>query len=183
MCEKNDHEKGGETSQSSSAGSSRRNFRIVLRSALVALVFLCTAAANGAEKITIGEVEEVVLLKWGVKHRARIDTGATSTSLDARKLKIKDNFAEFNLRNGKKVKLEVLEYRYIRTSVGRELRPVVLLDLCLGSLHILTQVTLTDRSHLKYPMLVGRRVLKGNFVVDVSRRETTRPSCPELRLK
>ncbi len=149
----------------------------------VSLLIPWTAIGEGAKKITIGEVEDVVLLKWGVKFLARIDTGATSTSLDARKLKIKDDFAEFKMRNGKKVKLQVLEYRYIRTSVGRELRPVVLLDLCLGSLHLLTQVTLTDRSHLKYALLIGRRVLKGNFVVDVSQRKTIRPSCPELRFK
>jgi len=155
----------------------------VLRSALVALMFLCTAAANGAEKIKIGEVEEVVLLKWGVKYTARIDTGAASTSLDARKIKIKNDVVNFELRGGKQLKVPILEYRRIRTSVGRERRPVVLLDLCLGSLHVLTQVTLTDRSHLKYALLVGRRVLKGNFVVDVSLRDTIRPSCPALRLK
>lgn len=149
----------------------------------IALLIPWTAIGEGAEKITIGEVEDVLLLKWGAKFLARIDTGATSTSLDARKIKLKDNFVEFKMRNDKKVKLQVLEYRYIRTSVGRELRPVVLLDICLGSLHLLTQVTLTDRSHLKYALLIGRRVLKGNFVVDVSRRQTTRPSCPELRFK
>jgi len=60
---------------------------------------------------------------------------------------------------------------------------VVLIDICLGSLHLLTQVTLTNRSHLKYALLIGRRVLKGYFVVDVSRRKTTTPSCPELRFK
>ena len=149
----------------------------------IALLIPWTAIGEGAEKITIGEVEDVLLLKWGAKFLARIDTGATSTSLDARKIKLKDNFVEFKMRNDKKVKLQVLEYRYIRTSVGRELRPVVLLDICLGSLHLLTQVTLTDRSHLKYALLIGRRVLKGNFVVDVSLKKTTRPSCPELRFK
>jgi hypothetical protein len=149
----------------------------------IALLIPWTAIGEGAEKITIGEVEDVVLLKWGVKFLARIDTGAASTSLDARKLKIIGDFAEFKMRNGKKVKLPILEYRHVRTSVGQQLRPVVLLDICLGSLHLLTQVTLTNRSHLKYALLVGRRVLKGNFVVDVSRKKTTKPSCPELRFK
>ncbi|MFQ5542167.1 MAG: ATP-dependent zinc protease [Candidatus Binatia bacterium] len=166
----------------------RRPLAQTARWILVCLVWIAlpipwTAIGEGAEKVTIGQVEEVVLLKWGVKFPARIDTGAASTSLDARKLKIIDNFVEFKMRNGKKVKLPILEYRHVKTSVGKQLRPVVLLDLCLGSLHILTQVTLTDRSHLKFPVLVGRRVLKGNFVVDVSQSKTTRPSCPELRFK
>jgi len=149
----------------------------------VSLLIPWTAIGEVAEKITIGEVEDIVLLKWGVKYSARIDTGATSSSLDARKIKIKNDIVNFVLRGGKPLKVPLLEYRRVRTSVGKERRPVVLLDICLGSLHLLTQVTLTDRSHLKYALLIGRRVLKGNFVVDVSRRQTTRPSCPELRFK
>ncbi len=149
----------------------------------VSLLIPWTAIGEVAEKITIGEVEDIVLLKWGVKYSARIDTGATSSSLDARKIKIKNDVVNFELRGGKLLKVPLLEYRRVRTSVGKERRPVVLLDICLGSLHLLTQVTLTDRSHLKYALLIGRRVLKGNFVVDVSRRQTTRPSCPELRFK
>jgi len=149
----------------------------------VSLLIPWTAIGEVAEKITIGEVEDIVLLKWGVKYSARIDTGATSSSLDARKIKIKNDIVNFVLRGGKPLKVPLLEYRRVRTSVGKERRPVVLLDICLGSLHLLTQVTLTNRSHLKYALLIGRRVLKGNFVVDVSRRQTTRPSCPELRFK
>ncbi len=149
----------------------------------VSLLIPWTAIGEVAEKITIGEVEDIVLLKWGVKYSARIDTGATSSSLDARKIKIKNDVVNFVLRGGKLLKVPLLEYRRVRTSVGKERRPVILLDVCLGSLHLLTQVTLTDRSHLKYALLIGRRVLKGNFVVDVSRRNTTKPSCPELRFK
>jgi len=149
----------------------------------ISLLIPWTAIGAGAEKITIGEIEDVSLLKLGVKYASRIDTGATSSSLDARKIKIKNDIVNFQLRGGKQMKLPLLEYRRVRTSVGKERRPVVLLDICLGSLHLLTQVTLTDRSHLKYALLIGRRVLKGNFVVDVSRRSTTTPSCPELRFK
>jgi hypothetical protein len=149
----------------------------------ISLLIPWTAIGAGAEKITIGEIEVVSLLKLGVKYSARIDTGATSSSLDARKIKIKNDIVNFQLRGGKQMKLPLLEYRRVRTSVGKERRPVVLLDVCLGSLHLLTQVTLTDRSHLKYALLIGRRVLKGYFVVDVSKRNTTKPSCPELRFK
>ena len=149
----------------------------------VSLLIPWTAISEVAENITSGEVEDIVLLKWGVKYSARIDTGATSSSLDARKIKIKNDVVNFELRGGKPLKVPLLEYRRVRTSVGKERRPVVLLDICLGSLHLLTQVTLTDRSHLKYALLIGRRVLKGNFVVDVSLKKTTRPSCPELRFK
>ena len=57
----------------------------------ISLLTPWTATGEGAEKITIGELEEVSLLKWGVKYSARIDTGATSSSLDARKIRIKND--------------------------------------------------------------------------------------------
>ena len=49
------------------------------------------------DKISIGVLEDVVLLPWGVKIPARVDTGAALTSLDARDLTIKDDVAEFRL--------------------------------------------------------------------------------------
>ena len=65
---------------------------------LLALLFLLTPEVAGAEKrITIGTVEEVILLPWNIKLPARIDTGAAKTSLDARNLKIDGNMAEFRL--------------------------------------------------------------------------------------
>ena len=41
------------------------------------------------ERITIGLVEEIILLPWGVKIPARIDTGAAVSSLDVRGLTVK----------------------------------------------------------------------------------------------
>ena len=52
---------------------------------------------DAKEKIRIGTVENVVLLPWGVELPARIDTGAATSSLDARNLTIKGQMAEFNL--------------------------------------------------------------------------------------
>ncbi len=61
--------------------------RFILASVLG--ILLCTEASGGEEKVTIGPVEEVVLLPSGIKLRARIDTGANTTSLGARNLVIK----------------------------------------------------------------------------------------------
>ena len=49
------------------------------------------------EKIIVGEVEDVILLPWRIKLPARIDTGAATSSLDARDLKVEGGFAEFKL--------------------------------------------------------------------------------------
>jgi hypothetical protein len=40
--------------------------------------------AQGQDKIRIGLVEDIILLNWGIRMPARIDTGAAQSSLDAR---------------------------------------------------------------------------------------------------
>jgi hypothetical protein len=150
---------------------------------LAMLSLLVPAAADADEKILIGGIEEVVLLPWGVKLPARIDTGATKTSLDARELKVQDDMVEFTLpkkHGGLHLRLPIIEWRHIRTPEGLEPRPVVELEICLGSRRIRTEVNLADRSMVKYPLILGRNFLKENYIVDVKRRRTAPPNCPGI---
>jgi len=151
---------------------------------LLALLFLLTPEVAGAEKrITIGTVEEVILLPWNIKLPARIDTGAAKTSLDARNLKIDGNMAEFRLpeeSGGGLFRLPIVEWRHVRTSKGRESRPVVEIDLCIASKRLRVKANLNDRSMVKYPIILGRNALKDHFTVDVKKRsKTIPPVCPD----
>jgi hypothetical protein len=151
---------------------------------LSALFFAVTAGVVSAgERITVGEIEDVVLLPWGVKLPARIDTGAATSSLDARELKVKNNMAEFRLSKkygDLQLRLPVVEWQTIRTADFKERRPVVEITLCMGPKLIRAQVTLNDRSTVSYPLIVGRNILRDNFVVDcVQSRCLPPPSCPE----
>ncbi|RJQ52804.1 MAG: hypothetical protein C4526_07620 [Nitrospiraceae bacterium] len=140
-----------------------------------------TEASGSPEKITVGEVEEVMLLPWGVRLPARIDTGAAVSSLDARRLRVKQGVAEFRLPEkygGLFLRLPVKEWRNIKTARATERRPVVTVKLCLGPIVLDTDVTLTDRSKVKYPVLIGRNVLKDNFVVDCAEYMCAVPNCP-----
>jgi hypothetical protein len=57
-------------------------------------------------------------------------------------------------------------------------RPVVRMDLCLGGKVIDGRVNLADRSHMLYPLLVGRNTLKtADFLVDVRKKFTHKPRC------
>ena len=150
--------------------------------ALAALLPLAVGTVDAAEKLTIGAVEDVILLPWKVTLPARIDTGALTSSLDARELTVRDNRALFRLRNeygSLTLRLPIIEWRYIRSAIGRERRPVVEIEICLGGKRFRTHVTLKDRSRVSYPLLVGRRALLGRFLVDVSRSNVFPPSCPE----
>jgi hypothetical protein len=149
----------------------------------VSLIFAPELAA--AEKMTIGAVEEVMLLPWGVQFPARVDTGAATSSIDVCEISVKGKEVHFTLAGrcgGHRLILPLVEMRRIQTSEGSDERPVVEMELCIGSRSIRTPVTLNDRSRLEFPFLVGRNILEGNFIVDVSRSRTVPPTCPRYRL-
>jgi hypothetical protein len=156
---------------------------LILLSLSVLLFAVTTGMLNAGEKITVGEVEDVILMPWGVKLPARIDTGAATSSLDARELKVKNNMAEFKLPKkygDLQLHLPVVEWQTIRSADFKERRPVVEITLCMGPKLIRAQVTLNDRSTVSYPLIVGRNILRENFVVDcVQSRCLPPPSCPE----
>ncbi|HUK39993.1 MAG TPA: RimK/LysX family protein [Candidatus Acidoferrales bacterium] len=132
---------------------------------------------NKLQKIVIGEVEDVTLVPWGVNLPARIDTGADMSALDARNLTTWKNIADFRV-GSLHLRLPVIEWRQIRTSVGSEVKPVVEIGICLGPKFFRTSAILGDRSNMAYPFLVGRNVLNGRFVVDTSQSKAVRTVCP-----
>lgn len=137
-------------------------------------------------KITVGVVEEVILLPWGVRMPARIDTGAATSSLDARGLKVRKGIAQFRLPDkygGLKLKLPVVDKRVVKSAQTKKRRPVVEIDLCLGPKRVRTEVNLVDRSGLTYPMIIGRNLLKENYVVDCELETCQPPTCPEVPKK
>ena len=141
------------------------------------------AWAEPGERISLGSVEEVVLLPWGVRLPARIDTGAATSSLDARELTVKDDIADFKLPvkyGGVHLRLPVLRLKEVKTSATKSRRPVVAIELCIGNRRIQTEVNLNDRSQVKYPLIIGRNTLKHNFIIDCSTSYCTTPSCAEV---
>jgi hypothetical protein len=133
-------------------------------------------------KIVLGEVEEVTVLPWQISLPARIDTGAEISSIDARDVSIRNNSAEFKLgrrHGGAQLTLPLVGWRRVRTSTGTADRPVVELCICLGPKLVRTLATLSDRSEMSYPFLVGRSALNGTFMVDPSRSKAAHPVCPK----
>jgi hypothetical protein len=128
-------------------------------------------------------VEDVILIPWGVRLPARIDTGAATSSLDARELSVKNNLAEFRLSKkygGLQLRLPVIGWQKIRSAEFKERRPIVEITFCLGPKLIRTHVSLNDRSTASYPIIIGRNVLKNKFVVDCMHSNCLPPSCPEV---
>ena len=141
---------------------------------------------ESAERVTIGLVENIILLPWGVKIPARIDTGAATSSLDARELTIKENMVEFRLPEkygGMQLHLPIVDWKTVRSAEARDRRPIVEIELCVGPKRIHARVNLNDRSQVKYPLILGRNVLRRNFSVDCMKSYCAPPTCPEVRPK
>ena len=113
------------------------------------------------KKVIIGLTEKVKIeTKKGEKRtiKAKIDTGATKSSMD------------INLAKQLKVG-PVVKSRMVKSAHGNSLRPVVMPTIEIAGKKIRRQFTLADRKHLKYPILIGVNVLKkGGFIVDPSKK-------------
>jgi len=140
--------------------------------------FLPCTILEASDKRVIGADEYVFILPYKIKVPARVDTGAATTSLDARNLSIAGGTVTFTLPSqpeGSTITLPVVAWKYIRSSGFREKRPVVEMELCIASKKLRAQVNLNDRSNMKYPMIIGRNITTGNFLVDTSKSFTTPP--------
>ena len=113
----------------------------------------------------IGETEVVYLPDFTVPFEARIDTGATTSSIDAR-----DVFARSG-GESKEYELPVARTVRIKQHGGESLERIsVMLTFRMGHLTLEREFTLTDRSKFEYPVLVGRNIINGIAAVDPSRR-------------
>lgn len=127
----------------------------------------------------IGWRERVALPDLGISSLdARIDTGAKTSSLHAVDIEEFEQdgavFVRFSVAAADSSPLvceaPLIETRRIRSSNGESsLRPVIQSTIRLAGCEFPVELTLTDRSRMKYAMLIGRSALRGRFLVDVSK--------------
>lgn len=135
-------------------------------------------------KTVIGWIEPIEFVDWGIgKIRAKVDTGARTSALHV------DDLVE--LGNGKiqfyvilsrnhhdrrvKVVAPLLKKGRVRSSTGKySLRYFVNTRVRIGPIEKDIEISLVSREKMIFRMLLGRRALTHDFIVDVSRRETLR---------
>jgi hypothetical protein len=111
--------------------------------------------------VVIGLTEKVVVKspdrrKWK-KAMARIDTGATKSSIDTA-------FAA-SLSLG-----PIVNTTLVKSASGSNVRPVINARIVLRGKEIESNFTLADRKHMAYKVLIGQNILKDNgFWIDPSR--------------
>ncbi len=133
--------------------------------------------------VLIGRREYLAFPEWGLRRvRAKIDTGAWSSALDVADCTLEEGpageMAHLRLvlnprrpRRVVEVRTPVLRQAVVRHTGGQcEVRPVVEALVRLGPVQKRIRLTVTNRSHMRCRMILGRQALAGSFVVDVSRK-------------
>lgn len=128
--------------------------------------------------VVVGALEVAHFAEVGFPLVARVDTGATTSSIDARSIRRFERDGEEWVRFTVKdrdseatIKLEKPVYRIARIEKHGpdEKRYVVRLSLTLGEqAPVDAEFTLISRRQFNYPVLLGRNILEGAYMVDVS---------------
>lgn len=127
----------------------------------------------------LGRYDRVDLPELGLSNiHAKIDTGAYTCSLHCHKAEVVDGKLEFILLDqehpeftGMKFVFEKFEKRDIRNSFGEvEKRFVILTSITIFEEVITTEFSLSNRGSLKFPILIGRKILRNRFLIDVTRK-------------
>ncbi|MBA3901116.1 MAG: ATP-dependent zinc protease [Bacteroidetes bacterium] len=138
------------------------------------------------EKVLIGRREEVDLPELHLYNvPSKIDTGAYTTALhciDIYELREgKEKILCFKLMDpshpmftNEEIQVKTYTRRKIKNSFGQlEKRFIIKTAIVLAGKEIITEVSLSDRSNLKLPILIGRRLLSKGFIVDVTKVNLT----------
>ncbi len=146
---------------------------------LLAFVFLpFVLSAQSRDLLILGSVEMVTLTPPGETVPARIDTGAAVSSLSAYQVeeflrdgrmwvRFRTSFSEEQTHSWE---LPVKRTLLVRQGSREELqhRYIVEIQIQLGEMTLSEEFSLADRRGMAYPVLIGRNILEGKALVDVS---------------
>jgi len=129
------------------------------------------------EIITAGWLEEILLQPWNIKLRAKLDTGAKTSSLHAVDIERFDrdgtHWVKFRtIASSNKNELMPMEAPLVRDVKIKDhkrkssTRPVVEMTFCLADQIYTSEFSLVDRSKFNYPVLLGRLMLQQGIIVD-----------------
>lgn len=129
-------------------------------------------------KVTIGRAERIDFPKNDISSvPAKVDTGAFRSSISSSDIRVVGDVLHFKLFDagspwytGKEYTTKDFAQIEVENSFGhKEKRYSIYLSVKLAGRRVKTNFTLANRSEKTYPILLGRRLLKGRFIVDVAK--------------
>lgn len=133
-------------------------------------------------KIVIGKKDKADFPELGLQEiDIKVDTGAYTSSIHCHHIKEclenGESFIEFQLLdpshkdyNHKKFRVKNFKEKKIKNSFGNsEIRYIIKTTILIFNKVIPIELSLSERSEMKFPVLIGRKLLNKRFVVDTSK--------------
>jgi len=167
----------------------RRAIQLALPLAACGVLTAWGESVSTNSKHIIGGTATLTELSTGLSFPARIDTGAQSCSLHVEKIEIKDESPKRVRNVGKSIRFLVKgeggKSEWIEATIAKAVR-IKSSALKIGEVDRRYKVRLTlqwedfskevlvslnDRNDMEYPLLIGRNFLRGDFLVDVDKKD------------
>lgn len=123
----------------------------------------------------IGRLVRVSFASFGLTNElAKVDTGAYTSSIHCEQVSIEGEevlvwMTPQAMKENKPLRFPLLKTKNVKSSNGAvEHRPIIETVVHILGKEYPIQCSLTNRSKMKHRVLLGRRFLKHNFIVDVS---------------
>jgi hypothetical protein len=143
---------------------------------------------HGGEHVAkhiIGATAIIIEPQSQLSFLARVDTGAASCSIHCEQWEIEDESESMEENIGKPIRIllgnhkdepEWIESQInrcvtVKTSERKESRYKVPLTFRWKNIEKKVVVTLNNRGHMNYPVLLGRNFLEGDFLVDIGQKD------------
>lgn len=157
---------------------------------VLALTLSFSASLAADDKVNIQQIyswkEYVKVYPSGMKFKAKLDSGAKTSSLNATEIEQfergDEEWIRFTIENDEGEKA-TLERKLVRTvkikehSGESQRRPVVKMGICLATMYKEVEVNLVDRSDFTTGMLIGRTFMEDDVLIDPASTYTHNPDC------
>lgn len=157
---------------------------------IVIWAFPVIISSKEPAKVIAGWVENVRIENQDYKVKAKLDTGAKTSSIHATNIesfkKNEEKWVRFTMSladsKGNRHKINIEKPRSRKTSIKNhdgspDKRYVVELQICFNGRTFTTEFTLADRSEYIYDVLLGRQFLKNVAVIDPDETFLTLAEC------
>lgn len=168
---------------------------LVMGLILISTTHLSFASSKTPAKVVAGWVEKVVIEDQDYAVKAKLDTGAKTSSIHAEDIQLferdKRKWVRFTLvlpgadQSLHRMTLEKPRARRVKVKEHdgeHDSRPVVELDICFNGFHYNAQFTLVNRQEYIYSILLGRRFLNKKAIIDPDKTFQTLAICHAPKL-
>ena len=136
------------------------------------ILFFIFLFINLNAKEILGEIDKFTLPSLNLTNiNARIDTGATTSSIHCTQIKKIDNQVRCKLLNKIEIIKPISKIAEVKSSNGEKaIRYFIKSDIEIFNKIYELEISLNDRTNMEFALLIGRELLKKGFVVDVQKQ-------------